>query len=369
MKKIVVINSGSSTIKYKLFIYEGSLEFVTGQTYKHSGQFSQSFARIFESLQKGGYIDSVDDIDIYGHRVVHGGEYFSDAVAVDGAVMEQIEGLCALAPLHNPANLEGIKRAMQISRGKMQVAVFDTAFHQSMPPASYRYAIPKEHYFLNHIRRYGFHGSSHEYVAQQAAKRLGKPVDACNLVTVHLGNGASVCAIKGGKSIDTSMGFTPLEGLMMGTRSGDLDPAIIFELYKKKKSMAQIEKMLNLHSGLKGVCGQSDFEAILRRVEDGDSDATLAIEMFAHRVKKYIGAYKELLESVDAVVFTGGIGENSAQVRAMSANGVDSEKNARTQEGAIEKEGWGHKIYVIPTDEERSIAQKCLEVAKRPPSC
>ena len=357
--KILVINSGSSTLKYKLFSKEEGLCLLFGETLKHSGNFGETFTQIFANLQEGGYIKSIDEIDIYGHRVVHGGEAFSDAVLVDDGVIAKIDALCALAPLHNPANLEGIKRAKEISQNKPQIAVFDTAFHQTMPPKSYRYAIPKEHYFLNHIRRYGFHGSSHEYVANEAAKYLQKPLKQCNLITVHLGNGASVCAIKEGKSIDTTMGFTPLEGLMMGTRCGDIDPSIIFELYKKKKSIAQIEKMCNIHSGLLSVCGQSDFVTIEKMMLANDKDAILAFEMFTHRVKKYIGAYKELLERVDAIVFTGGIGENSAQVRLHSTIGVDEVKNKDKDFGEIQKDDFGTKILVIATNEELLIAQKC----------
>lgn len=361
--KILVINSGSSTIKYKLFEKKDALQMLCAQTLKHVGNFGETFNQIFENLKLNGHIETIDEIDLYGHRVVHGGESFSDAVLVDDKVIEKIEALCALAPLHNPANLEGIKRAKENSGGKPQIAVFDTAFHQSMPPKSFRYAIPKEHYFLNHIRRYGFHGSSHEYVANEAAKYLQKPLHKCNLITVHLGNGASVCAIKEGKSIDTTMGFTPLEGLMMGTRCGDIDPSIIFELYKKKKSIAQIEKMLNLHSGLLSVCGQSDFVTIEKMMEQKNDDALLAFEMFTHRVKKYIGAYKELLERVDGVVFTGGIGENSPRVRLHCTNGIDEVKNKLAKFGEIQKEGIDPKILVIATNEELLIAQKCVILA------
>jgi acetate kinase len=358
--KILVINSGSSTLKYKLFEQKEGLRMLCGATLKHCGNFSQTFGQIFDTLINEGFIQSIDEIHAYGHRVVHGGEHFSGAVVVDSDVLQAIDSLCALAPLHNPANLEGIKKAMHISSNKPQVAVFDTAFHQTMPQKSFLYPIPKEHYYLNKIRRYGFHGSSHEYVATQAAKKLQKPLSRCNLVTVHLGNGASVCAIQKGQSIDTTMGFTPLEGLMMGTRSGDIDPSIIFELYKKKKSVAQLEKMLNLHSGLYAVCGQSDFQAIEKRIQDNDADAILAKDMFCHRVKKYIGAYKELLETVDAVVFTGGIGENSALIRQECINGVDTQKNVTGGACEIQKEGYAHKIMVIATDEELLIAQKTL---------
>jgi len=341
-----------------------SLEMLCGATLKHSGNFDETFEQIFQNLKEGGFIQSIDEIELYGHRVVHGGEAFCDAVVVDDGVIAKIDALCALAPLHNPVNLEGIKKAQAISGGKPQIAVFDTAFHQSMPPKSFRYAIANEHYFKDHIRRYGFHGISHEYVANQAARLLQKPLCECNLITVHLGNGASICAIQKGKSIDTTMGFTPLEGLMMGTRCGDIDPSIIFELYRKKKSIDEIEKMCNTQSGLLGVCGQSDFVAIEKMMDRRHQDAILAFEMFTHRVKKYIGAYKELLEDVDAVVFTGGIGENSARVRLHSTIGVDELKNQDAKFGEIQKDGFDTKILVIATNEELLIAQKCVMLAK-----
>jgi len=358
-----VINSGSSTLKYKLFEQNKSLEMLCGATLKHSGNFDETFEQVFQNLKEGGFIQSIDEIELYGHRVVHGGEEFSDAIVVDDEVIAKIDALCALAPLHNPANLEGIKKAQAISGGKPQIAVFDTAFHQSMPPKSFRYAIANEYYFKEHIRRYGFHGISHEYVANQAAKLLQKPLSECNLITVHLGNGASICAIQKGKSIDTTMGFTPLEGLMMGTRCGDIDPSIIFELYRKKKSIDEIERMCNTQSGLLGICGESDFVMIEKMIDDGHQDAILAFEMFTHRVKKYIGAYKELLGDVDAVVFTGGIGENSARVRLHSTTGVDEQKNQNVKFGEIQKDGFNTKILVIATNEELLIAQKCVMLA------
>lgn len=356
--KILVINSGSSTLKYKLFSFSNSVEALYGQTLKHSGDFNKTFGEIFTCLKEKGFIQSVDEIAAYGHRVVHGAESFSDAVLVDKNVILQIEKLSSLAPLHNPANLKGIIKAKEISKGKPQVAVFDTSFHQTMSKSAYLYPIARENYTNYHIRRYGFHGTSHEYVANEAAKLLNKELNRCNLITVHLGNGASVCAIKEGKSVDTSMGFTPLEGLMMGTRCGDIDPSIIFELYKKGKSIAQIEKMCNLHSGLFSICGKSDFEAIEKMVKNKNQDAKLAVDMFSLRVKKYIGAYKELLEKVDAVVFTGGIGENSSLVRQKSINNVDESKNKVLEGKEIQKRYCEHKIYVIPTDEELLIAQK-----------
>ncbi len=353
--KILVINSGSSTIKYKLFANDRAL---FGQTFKHTGKFNETFDAIFDTLIEKGYITDIADIDAYGHRVVHGGECFSTPVVVNETILQAIDELSVLAPLHNPANLQGIRRAVQISEGKPQVAVFDTAFHQSMPKTSYLYPLPLHLYERQGIRRYGFHGSSHEYVANKAAHYLQKPLNKCNLITVHLGNGASICAVKQGQSYDTTMGFTPLEGLMMGTRCGDIDPSIILQLYKEGKSVARIEKMLNLHSGLFAIAGISDFETIAKRIAKGDESALLAKEMFCYRIKKYIGAYKEVLEEVDAVVFTGGIGENGPQVREGAQRGIDPQKNS--QEGALEIQKDDHegKIFVITTDEEGLIAQK-----------
>ena len=359
--KILVLNSGSSTLKYKLFDDDKVLY---GQTIKHGGSFYDTFDAIFANLVNEGHIQAVEDIDAYGHRVVHGGEHFSAPVVVDEKVLQAIDDLSKLAPLHNPANLKGIQKAMEISGGKPQVAVFDTAFHQSMPKSSYLYALPLHLYQKQAIRRYGFHGSSHEYVANQAAKYLQKPLDECNLITVHLGNGASICAIKHGKSYDTTMGFTPLEGLMMGTRCGDIDPSIILQLYKEGKSIAQVEKMLNLQSGLFAIAGVSDYETISSQIQNGDSAAKLAHDMFCYRIKKYIGAYKEVLEEVDAVVFTGGIGENVPAVRQATQKEVDAQKNRQKNPLWIQKEKEKIKMMVVSTDEEKLIAQKTRALVK-----
>ncbi len=368
MKRILVLNSGSSSIKYKLFeLQSGGLRAVAGETIAEVHDYAAAFNTIYEELIAKQLIASAEDIDAYGHRVVHGGEAFSDAVLVDEQVLRTIEELIPLAPLHNPSNLEGIKKAMEKSGGKPQVAVFDTAFHQTMPKKSYLYPIPKEFYERDRVRRYGFHGTSHKYVAAKAAEYLNKPLETLNIISLHLGNGASVCAMKEGKSIDTSMGFTPLEGLMMGSRSGDIDPSIIFFMYKQGRSIHELEKKFNLGSGLKGVCGKSNVKEILKDLEAGSEDAKLALDMFCYRVKKYVGAYREVLGEVDAIICTGGIGENSAFIRQHALNGVDIDKNFVQQRDTreIQQSSRKEKILVIPTDEEFEIAKEVWQLLQK----
>jgi acetate kinase len=308
---------------------------------------------------------SVADIRGVGHRVVHGAEDFSESVAVDNKVMDAIERCVALAPLHNPANLAGLKAAMKALPGKTQVAVFDTAFFQTMPPAAFLYALPYEWYTERRIRRYGFHGTSHRYVAGRAAELLGKP--APNLITLHLGNGCSATCIRGGKAIDQSMGMTPLEGLVMGTRSGDIDPAIVFHLVQNGMALDEVRTALEKKSGLLGLSGVSND---LRDVEDaackGNTRAALAVEVVAHRARKFIGAYLAELGECDAVVFTGGIGENAISMRARILAGlaplgicVDPGLNNRRgrEPYCISASGSRIAVWVIPTDEERMIAR------------
>ncbi|MBT3222215.1 MAG: acetate kinase, partial [Proteobacteria bacterium] len=307
-----------------------------------------------------------------GHRVVHGGETFCAPTAINDEVVAAIRENVPLAPLHNPANLLGIEVAQEIFPHAPQVAVFDTAFHQTMPEHAYRYALPKSLYQNSRVRRYGFHGTSHLYVAREAARFMGRAPDEVNLITLHLGNGASVAAIQAGKSIDTSMGLTPLEGLIMGTRCGDLDPAIPFYLATHDKMpIADIDRLLNKSSGLKGICGSNDLRDILARRDDGDGEAELAFKMYAYRIKKYIGAYYAALGRVDALVFTAGVGENSADVRDEACSGleamgivIDGDRNSRTGSGIREVQGEDARvrILVVPTDEEREIAQEALEV-------
>ena len=399
--RTIVVNSGSSSIKYETFELEGLsasakglLERIgtTDSRLKHrwltpSGKWEEiaetrhiadhreGFSFILEVSSRARSGSEVPEIFAVGHRVVHGGEKFSKPAIIDDAVLKAIEELIPLAPLHNPANATGIKVMRELLPEVPQVAVFDTAFHQTMPARAFHYALPAEFYSAYGVRRYGFHGTSHQFVAGEAARHLGKTPDTLNLITLHLGNGASAAAIERGRSIDTSMGLTPLEGLVMGTRCGDLDPAVHFYLARKTgRPFEQIEGILNKESGLKGICGVNDMREIQDRAKGGDAQAELAFEMFCYRVRKYIGAYYAALGSVDAIIFTGGIGENSAAVRAKACEGLsalgitlDENKN-NTDAGGIReiqaKEG-RVRILVIPTNEEHEIARQTVEVIER----
>jgi acetate kinase len=322
---ILVINSGSSSLKFKLFkddkvLVKGIIERIGKTVPNHE-----------KAIEKVGSLLKKHSVDAVGHRVVHGGEDFTKSVIIDNTVIKAIKKNSKLAPLHNPANLAGIKACKKLFKCP-QVAVFDTAFHQTMEKKAFLYPIPYKYYQDNKIRKYGFHGTSHEYVYNQVKEK--------KVITCHLGNGASICAIDNGKVIDTSMGLTPLEGLMMGTRSGDLDPGVIFQL-SKKMSLNKIEKMLNNESGLLGISGISSDMRDLKH--NKNERAKLAVEMFHHRVIKYIGAYAALLKGVEAIIFTGGIGENSEYNRKEIIKNLSYLKT---------------KFYVIPTDEEKFIAQK-----------
>ncbi len=362
--KILVLNAGSSSLKYKLF--DGG-KAVTGGEVERIGQsggvkdHTEALAIAEKRLEKSGALLSFSSLDGVGHRVVHGGEKFTGPALVDDTLIERLKELIPLAPLHNPANIEGIVTMRRVVPHIPQVAVFDTAFHQSMPKEAFLYAIPLETYRRYGIRRYGFHGTSHHYVAKEAAKFLKKPLDELNIITLHIGNGASACAIEGGRSIDTSMGFTPLEGLVMGTRCGDLDPEI--PLFLQKRGV-DADALLNRESGLKGLCGESDMREVERLAAGGDQDAVTALELFARRIRKYIGAYAALLGRVDALVFTAGIGENSSVVRELSCMGLErfgiALDGGRNEEGRkeISAEGSSTKILVIPTDEELEIARE-----------
>ncbi|MCH9813139.1 MAG: acetate kinase [Epsilonproteobacteria bacterium] len=367
---ILVLNSGSSSLKYKLFEmpaksvhYSGTLEEIDNH---HDG-----VEVLLADLQQSKVIDSLDEIGVIGHRVVHGGWIFDSATVIDDHVIEEIEKLKKLAPLHNGANLEGIYAMKRKVPHIPQVAVFDTAFHQTIPKYSAYYplslTLSKEH----HIQRYGFHGTSHHYVAIQAAKYTEKPLYKLNLITLHLGNGASACAIKEGKSIDTSMGFTPLEGLMMGSRSGDIDPSIIFYLERNGIDFEAVETILNHKSGLKAIAGTNDMRKVEALAKSGDKNAKLAIEMFVVRVKKYIGAYMVLLGRVDGIVFTGGIGEHSASIRALILEGfhhfeivMDSVKNSIHSQ-IISSPSSKISLMVIPTDEELMIAKESYKLLQK----
>ena len=326
-------------------------------------------------------VTSVADIHAVGHRVVHGGERFRSSVRLDGDVVREIEECTGLAPLHNPANLKGIRAAEALlGPGVRQVAVFDTAFHTTMPPAAYLYGIPYSLYRRHGIRRYGFHGTSHRYVAYRYRQRMGIPREEVNIITLHLGNGCSACAIQSGRSVDTSMGFTPLEGLLMGTRSGDLDPSIVeFLAHENGLQLAEIDSLLNKQSGLLGVSGlTSDMRELLREeAENQDRRANLAIEIFCRRVRKYIGAYLAAMGGADAVIFTAGIGENSPEIRRRICSGLewigldlDPVKNEAARDGVaaeIGREDSRVRAFVVPTDEELLIARDTVRVLEGAP--
>ena len=322
-----------------------------------------------------GAIRSIDEINAVGHRVVHGGEAFVDAAKITDEVIGIVEEQAPLAPLHNPPNLTGIRAARKVFSAVPHVAVFDTAFHQTLPPHAFHYGVPYELYEKHHVRRYGFHGTSHLFVARRAAKHLGKPFSEFNGITCHLGNGCSMAAIRNGKSVDTTMGLTPLEGLLMGTRSGDIDPALPFFLTRTLGiPFEEVDSLLNKKSGLLGVSGVSnDMRTLIEAARDGSDRAQLAIEMFAYRVKKYIGAYTAVLNGCDAVVFTGGIGERSALQRSMICSNLDNigilldeNRNAQTEavEATISAAGSHIAVLVIPTNEELEIARETAALTR-----
>ncbi|AVX31353.1 acetate kinase [Carboxydocella thermautotrophica] len=384
---VLVINCGSSSLKYQLFdmaketvLAKGLVERIglEGSCLTHRvgedktvieqniPDHQAAISLVLEQVRGLGEIKAV------GHRVVHGGEKFSASTVIDAEVLKAIEECVELAPLHNPPNIIGIKACQALLPGVPQVAVFDTAFHQTMPPKAYIYSLPYEYYEKYRIRRYGFHGTSHRYVAQRAAQLLGKPLDQLKLITCHLGNGASITAIDGGKSVATSMGFTPLEGLTMGTRSGDIDPAIVSYIMEKENlSAEQVTGILNKKSGVLGISGvSSDFRDLEAAAARGHERARLALEIFCYDVKKYIGAYLAVLNGVDAIVFTAGLGENSSVVREMVCRdlealgiAIDAEKNqVRGQEADISAPSARVKVLVVPTNEELMIARDTVAV-------
>ena len=373
-KKLFVLNCGSSSIKYKLFHFHAEDETVLAEgIVERIGDvvkdYSQGFRIIAERLAVEGVLTSFTQLDAAAHRVVHGGSRYEKAVIIDEDVIDAIRECIPLAPLHNPANLEGIMTLRRLAPQLPQVAVFDTAFHQSMPPEAYRYALPKE-LEEEGVRRYGFHGISHHYLTRRTAKLLGKNRDSLNMITIHLGNGASMAAIENGRSIDTTMGMTPLEGLVMGTRCGDLDPGVVLWLCESKGMDARdADALLNRRSGLRGLCGTNDMREIVSRQSAGDEDASFAFRLFCRRIRKYIGAYTALLGRVDAVVFSGGIGTNSPEVREEVCRGlagfgidIDSEKNRQKVDDAVLIQSDGSRVAVaaIRTDEELQIAQESL---------
>ncbi len=393
---VLVINCGSSSIKYQLFsmpsqevITKGFLEKIGEEDsflhYEIAGKEKQieriitdhehGIKLIIEILTdtKEGAISSISEILAVGHRVVHGGEEFTGSVLIDEKVTGAITHYCNLAPLHNPPNLAGIQAIKKLLPDVPQVACFDTAFHQTIPEHAFLYALPYEVYKNYGIRRYGFHGTSHRYITRRASRILNIDKYEFNCITMHLGNGCSMTAVKGGKSIDTSMGFTPLEGLVMGTRSGDIDPAIIFYLEKEKGlKIDEIDVILNRKSGLLGMSGISnDMRSILGAAESGNKRAELTLDIFCYRIKKYIGAYLAVVGNVHALIFAGGIGENAPSVRSRICKGLEplgislsetENKKIRGSEGRINVEGSPIKILVIPTNEERSIAGDTYEI-------
>ncbi len=339
--KILVLNCGSTSIKYKLFnisnekpLDEGYIEHIT-----HISDFEKHLKNILNSLIKKSKIKSLEEIQAIGHRVVHGGD-FSKSIIITPSILKKINKNSNLAPLHNPSNIKGIEIMKEQIPTAKQVAVFDTAFHQTMPEKAFMYALPYNLYSKHKIRKYGFHGTSHRYVAIQASKKLKKPLNKLNLITCHLGGGSSICAIKQGNSIDTSMGFTPLEGLIMATRAGDFDPAIIFYLHNQlKMPLKEIETLVNKKSGTYGISGISpNFKLILEKAQKGDKRSKLAYDMFIYRIQKYIGAYSAVLRKVNTVVFTAGIGERSIKTRK-----------------DVMKAFPNLKYLVIKTDEEKMI--------------
>jgi acetate kinase len=395
MSKIIAINAGSSSLKFQLFempseevITKGIVEriglkdsiftiSVNGEKNKEVTDIPNHAVAVkilLDKLTSLGIIQSLDEIEGIGHRVVHGGEEFSDSVLITEEVLQKIEELSELAPLHNPANLTGIRAFQQVLPNVPAIAVFDTAFHQTMPENSFLYSLPYDYYKKYGIRKYGFHGTSHKYVSQRAAEMLGRPVEHLRLISCHLGNGASIAAIEGGKSIDTSMGFTPLAGVTMGTRSGNIDPALIpYIMEKTNKNADEVLDVLNKESGMLGVSGfSSDLRDIEDEAEKGNERAELALKVFADRIHKYIGSYAARMCGVDAIIFTAGIGENSSAIRARVLQGLEfmgiywdpALNKVRGEEAFISYPHSPVKVMVIPTDEEVMIARDVVRLAK-----
>jgi acetate kinase len=398
--KVLVINCGSSSLKYQLFDMDNENVLAKGiaekiglegsfMRYRPADAPEKRFEQplpnheaaldlIFSSLANPEYgvIKSLADIDAIGHRVVHAGERYAGSVVITEDVMQALRECIPLAPLHNPPNLVGIEACQKLMPGKVNVGVFDTAFHQTMPPVAYLYGIPYQFYKEDGVRRYGFHGTSHRYVSQEAADYLGRPLSELKIITCHLGNGSSITAVDRGKSIDTTMGLTPLEGLMMGTRSGDIDPAIIpFLMERRHLTAHQVDTILNKESGAFGVSGvSSDFRVIEDAAAAGNERAQIALDIFSYRVRKYVGAYLAVLDGADAIVFTAGLGENSPETRRDVMKffhyvgvEIDPEKN-KVRGGKfaeISTPDSKIKVLVVPTNEELMIARDTVELAKQ----
>jgi acetate kinase len=397
--RVLVLNSGSSSVKYQLLDMRDSTRLAVGlverigeqgSRLKHTPLTDGGEARertgaiadhaaalkaVAEELAKDGLGLDSPELAAIGHRVVHGGQSFTEPTVIDDTVLAEIERLIPVAPLHNPANLTGIRTAQALRPDLPQVAVFDTAFHTTMPESAARYAIDVETADAHRVRRYGFHGTSHAYVSRATAALLGRAPEDVNVIVLHLGNGASASAVRGGRCVDTSMGLTPLEGLVMGTRSGDMDPAVIFHLMRVGgMSTDDIDTLLNKKSGLIGLCGDNDMREISRRIDEGDERAKLAFDIYIHRLKKYIGAYCAVLGRVDAIAFTAGVGENAARVRQAALAGleplgpvVDADLNAVRGDEArlISPAGARVAVAVVPTDEELEIAAQTYALVDR----
>lgn len=394
MSKIIAINAGSSSFKFQLFEMPEEKEIAKGLVERiglDNGIFSitvdgekktinQNFRNheeavnlMLEKLVENGVISSINDIDASGHRVVHGGEVFDESVLIDDGVVKEIQKLSELAPLHNPANLMGINAFREQLPDVPHVAVFDTSFHQTMPESSYLYSLPYNYYKDYGIRKYGFHGTSHKYVTQRAAELMNRPLEELRIISCHLGNGASIAAVRGGESIDTSMGFTPLAGVTMGTRSGNIDPALIpYIMEKTGKSAVEVLNVLNKESGLLGVSGfSSDLRDIEKEAQKGNERAELALEVFGERIHKYMGSYATRMGGLDAIIFTAGVGENSDIVRAKVLEGLEfmgvyfdvTSNDVRGQEKFINHPYSPVKIIIIPTNEEVMIARDVMSVA------
>lgn len=389
--KVLVINAGSSSLKYQLIdmdtvtvMAKGLCERIgiAGSKLTHKNlvkgmetviessmeNHADAIQMVIDALVNAEYgvVASMSEIGAVGHRVVHGGEFFADSYVIDGKVLEALKMCVPLAPLHNPPNITGIEACEKIMPGVPQVAVFDTAFHQTMPASAYMYALPYEYYEKYKIRKYGFHGTSHKFVSQEVAKMMGKDLKDLKVITCHLGNGSSVSAVKNGKCVDTSMGFTPLDGVVMGTRTGSMDPAVVTFLMENENLTAkETDNIMNKKSGVFGVSGiSSDFRDLSAAAEEGNARAKLALDMFTYSVKKLIGSYAAAMGGVDAIVFTAGIGENDAQTRKAIVEGlefmgiaIDQEKNKKRGEAIdVTAEGATVKTFVIPTNEELMIA-------------
>jgi len=394
---VLVVNCGSSSVKYRLYemprerlLARGNVEKIGLASSTHAyatdaGEWQREVQcpdhdRALQLMAaalmapQGGVIASADEVCAVGHRVVHGGEAFRESAIIDDTVEATIESLCPLAPLHNPPNLKGIRAARRLFGRARHVAVFDTAFHETLPPHAYLYALPYRFYQEEHIRKYGFHGTSFRYIAQRAAQLMQRPLDQFNAILCHLGNGSSIAAVRGGKSVDTSMGLTPLEGLIMGTRCGDIDPGVLFHLLRRDgMSVEKLDQLLNKESGVLGISGVSnDMRLIEEAAAKGHARAQLALDCFHYRVRKYVGAYLAVLVRVDAIVFTAGIGERGPDTRAAILAGLepfgialDPQANAtcRATEARISTPDSRIQVWVIPTNEELMIARDTYQLA------